>query len=220
MEETKCAGLSSSPRTIGEQPCQRAVSLRRERPLTIPGSRSFRLGYQLWGSAMDLRYPVVKLVDYAESQAALEASDNPFALAVLAHLKTLETRGDAEARLTWKLRLGRMLFARSWQRKEIEELMQFLDWIMSLPEALEDRFDTQWQELEREQTMAQTMPPIIRRAQARGEAIGEQRGKRDTLLRLMESRSPACRCPCADRAGLGYRSTGPAVRCCFDRRDA
>jgi predicted transposase YdaD len=93
-----------------------------------------------------------------------------------------------------------MLFVRRWQRQEIEELLQFLDWIMSLPEALEVRFDTQWQELEREQTMAQTMPPIIRRAQARGEAIGEQRGieigeqrgieigKRETLLRLIQSR--------------------------------
>jgi hypothetical protein len=156
--------------------------------------RPDRFGYRLWGSAMDLQYPVVKLVDYGQRQAELEASDNPFALAVLAHLKTLETRGDAEARLTWKLRLGRMLFARQWQRKEVEELLQFLDWIMSLPEALEDRFDTQWQELEREQTMAHTMPPIIRRAQARGEAIGieigeqrgEQRATRDTLLRMME----------------------------------
>lgn len=42
--------------------------------------------------------------------------------------------------------------------------------------------------------MAQTMPPIIRRAQARGEAIGEQRGvqigeqngRGDTLLRLLQ----------------------------------
>ena len=109
-----------------------------------------------------------------------------FALAVLAHLKTLETRGDAEARLAWKLRLGRMLFARKWRRKEIEELLQFLDWIMSLPEPLEDRFDAEWHKLEREQTMAQTMPPIIRRAEARGEKVGEQRGKRDALIRQMQ----------------------------------
>ena len=76
--------------------------------------RPDRFGYRAWGSAMDLRYPVVKLVDYRECQAMLEASDNPFALAVLAHLKTLETRGDAEARLTWERRLGRLLFARQW----------------------------------------------------------------------------------------------------------
>ena len=38
--------------------------------------------------------------------------------------------------------------------------------------------------------MAQAVPPIIRRAEARGEQRGEQRGKlkgkRDTLLRLMK----------------------------------
>lgn len=144
--------------------------------------RPDRFGYQLWGSEAVLRYPMVKLLDYAERQTELEESDNPFVLAVLAHLKTLETRGDAEARLTWKLRLGRILFARKWKRKEIEELLHFLDWIMSLPEKLDDRFDAEWKDLEREQTMAQTMPPIIRRAEARGQQIG----KRDTLLRLMQ----------------------------------
>lgn len=144
--------------------------------------RPDRFGYRLWGCAMDLLYRVVKLVDYAQRQAELEASDNPFALAVLAHLKTLETRGDAEARLTWKLRLGRMLFGRQWQRKEIEELLQFLDWIMSLPEALEDQFDAEWRELERLSKTARAMPPIIRRAQARGQVIG----KRDTLFGLLE----------------------------------
>jgi hypothetical protein len=46
-----------------------------------------------------------------------------------------------------------MLFARQWQCTEIEELLLFLDWIMSLPEALEDRFAVQWQELEREHWM-------------------------------------------------------------------
>ena len=152
--------------------------------------RPDRFGYRKWGSELAFQYPVVKLLDYAERQSELEASDNPFALAVLAHLKTLETRGDAEARLAWKLRLLRMLLARRWQRKEIEELLQFLDWIMSLPQKLEDRYSKEWEDLEREQTMAQAMPPTIRRAQARGEKIGEergeQRGKRDTLIRQMQ----------------------------------
>ena len=62
----------------------------------------------------------------ARRQTELEASDNPFALVVLAHLKTLDTRGDAEARLAWKLRLLRMMVARRASRKEIEELLQFL----------------------------------------------------------------------------------------------
>ena len=104
-------------------------------------------------------------------------------------------------------RLVRLLNARQWQRREIEELLQFLDWIMSLPEELEDRFETEWQQIERETTMTQTMPPILRRAQERGERVGEQRGieigeqrgieigeqraKRETLMRLLDLRFSA-----------------------------
>src|SRR5579862_2976701 len=100
--------------------------------------RPDRFGYELWDAGMAMRYRVVKLLDWSDRQEELEAGDNPFALAVLAHLKTLETRGDAEARLYWKSRLARQLFARNRSRREIEELLQFLDWLMSLPDDLED----------------------------------------------------------------------------------
>lgn len=150
--------------------------------------RPDRFGYGAWRSKLALEYPIVKLLDYAEHQQELETSDNPFALAVPAHLKTLETRGDAEARLEWKLRFARILFARQWQRRQIEELLQFLDWIMSLPDAFEDRFDTEWEKLEREATMAQTMPPIIRRAEERGKRIGALEAKREAVLQILNQR--------------------------------
>ena len=89
---------------------------------------------------------MVKLVDYQARQSELEEIGNPFGLAVLAHLKTQETKGDAESRLAWKLRPARQLFDRHWTREQIEELFQFLDWIMTLPEAFEDRFETGWKQ--------------------------------------------------------------------------
>ena len=62
---------------------------------------------------------------------------------------------------------------------------------MTLPEAFENRFETNYTEMENEHTMAQTMPPLWRRAQARGEAIGEQRGQEIGAQRgaLSEARS-------------------------------
>jgi hypothetical protein len=61
---------------------------------------------------------------------------------------------------------------------------------MTLPEAFEDRFESGYRELERRKTMAETMPPLVRRARDRGRVEGiEQgvlRGKRETLLRQME----------------------------------
>jgi hypothetical protein len=52
-----------------------------------------------------IEFPVVKLRDYAARWDALEASDNPFAMVVMAHLQARATRRDPEGRLQWKLRL-------------------------------------------------------------------------------------------------------------------
>jgi hypothetical protein len=41
---------------------------------------------------------VAKLTDYQSNWAELERSRNPFAIAVMAHLKTRETRGEPENR--------------------------------------------------------------------------------------------------------------------------
>ena len=153
-----------------------------------PQWRPAAFEYGMGHSGTAIRYPAVKLLDYKERQAELEADPNPFGLAVLAHLKTQETRGDAENRLQWKVRLARLLFVRRWTREQVEELLQFLDWIMTLPEELEGTFEARYTEMENEDTMAETMPPIIRRAQARGERQGALRTSHSLLLRLGRKR--------------------------------
>src|SRR5258708_8375854 len=97
---------------------------------------------------------------------------------------TQETRGDAQIRLAWKVRLARMLFDRRWTRQQIEELLQFLDWIMTLPEELEDTFEAGYKDIESEEIMAETMPPLARRAAARAEVSQT----RTILMRLERKR--------------------------------
>ena len=53
-----------------------------------PRWRPHSFGYRRWGSEVGFRFPIVKLLDYAERRAELEASSNPFATVVLAHLDT------------------------------------------------------------------------------------------------------------------------------------
>ncbi len=60
---------------------------------------------ELWGCEATFRFPIIKLLDYASRWSELEVSQNPFALAVMAHLKTKETRNDAVSRKEWKFRL-------------------------------------------------------------------------------------------------------------------
>ncbi len=54
-----------------------------------PNWRPDHYGHQRWGFSAGIRFPPVKLLDYAAHEQALEAHPNPFAVVVLAHLKTL-----------------------------------------------------------------------------------------------------------------------------------
>ncbi len=70
----------------------------------------------------------------------MEASDNPFAIVVMAHLKTRDTHNDEESRKRWKLYLVRRLYERGYCREDVINLFHFIDWLMRLPEELEDSF--------------------------------------------------------------------------------
>jgi len=92
---------------------------------------------------MDFQFPVVKLLDYKQRQSELEASRNPFATVVMAHLLAIETRNNRIKRKQQKLVLVRRLYSQGLEREDIINLFQFIDWIMSLPLELEREF---WQE--------------------------------------------------------------------------
>lgn len=102
--------------------------------------RPSQFGYQLWGCEVGFKFPVVKLLDYKQQWSALEASRNPFATVVMAHLKAIETRDDRLRRKEWKLALIRRLYEQRLKREDIINLFQFIDWVMSLPLALEQDF--------------------------------------------------------------------------------
>src|SRR5260370_5012625 len=65
--------------------------------------RPAEFSYDLWGCQAGLRFRTVKLLDYVDREAALESDPNPFALVILPHLKTLQTRNDPPARRMWKV---------------------------------------------------------------------------------------------------------------------
>jgi hypothetical protein len=105
-----------------------------------PDWRPNQYGYARWGFRTGTEFPIVKLLDYATHDQALEADPNPFAMVVLAHLKTLETRRSPADRYAWKLRLVKRLDERGMDPEEIRQLFLFIDWIMDLPAGLEQRF--------------------------------------------------------------------------------
>jgi hypothetical protein len=102
---------------------------------------------------VSFRFPIIKLLDYLPRWAELEASQNPFAIVVMAHLKTKETRNDGAARKEWKFKLTRMLYERGYERQDILNLFRFIDWILELPEDLKRSFRDELEEYERERQM-------------------------------------------------------------------
>lgn len=110
-------------------------------------------GYALWGCDVRLRFPIVKLLDYGTQWAILEQSNNPFAVMVMAHLKTQATRRDVAQRLEWKLRLVRGLYERGYGREDVLELFRFIDWLMALPTDAERAFRVALEAYEEEQQM-------------------------------------------------------------------
>jgi hypothetical protein len=118
-----------------------------------PDWRVSEYGQELWGCRTVFSFPSVKLLDYKKDWAYLESSDNPFAVAVMAHLKTLETRKDRQSRLQYKLALSRNLYRHGWTRDDIIRLYRFIDWIMVLPGDMENIYHEKLMDYEREVNM-------------------------------------------------------------------
>jgi Putative transposase, YhgA-like len=135
--------------------------------------------YGRWGCQMNLEFPIVKLLDYETRWEELEASPNPFAVVVMAHLKTQVTTQDPQGRLRWKLQLIRGLYERGFSQQDILELFRVLDWMMGLPELLKLEF---WDELQRFEE-DKKMPYI-----STVEQIGIQQGHREVILSILKSR--------------------------------
>jgi hypothetical protein len=83
----------------------------------------------LFGCEAGIRFPAVKLRDFAQHEAMLEASPNPFAKVVLAHLKARETHDNPADRHTWKIRLVRGLYESGLSVKDVRELFRLIDWM-------------------------------------------------------------------------------------------
>ena len=96
---------------------------------------------ELWGWSVGMTWPPAKLLDHAKQAATLEASDNPFAKVVLAHLKALETRHEPQSRKMWKVRLVRGLYERGFSGEDVRQLLRIIDWLMELPSPLNDEVD-------------------------------------------------------------------------------
>ena len=127
--------------------------------------------YNLAGCELILKFPTVKLLDYEARWSELEASTNPFAIIVMAHLKTKATTRNLEQREQWKWRLIRGLYDRGLEREQIIKLFQIIDRMMTLSSELQESLESKIQQLEEEITM-----PLLSNMELRGMERGKEIG--------------------------------------------
>ncbi|MGH7136654.1 MAG: hypothetical protein ACREHD_13005, partial [Pirellulales bacterium] len=151
-----------------------------------PGWRPDRFGYELWGTEVGIRFAMAKLLDYAADEAELESNPNPFAVVVLAHLKTLEYARDDEARRVSEVRLIKGLYDRGFSAEQIRQFYSLIDGMMKLPAPLADLAWKEIRNFEKEKSM-----PFVTGAQRvereEGLAEGVAKGREEGLAKARES---------------------------------
>lgn len=131
---------------------------------------------ELWGSSVEMRFPIIKILDYRNRIHELEEANNPFAQVILAQLAALEKQLP-EAKLISKINLIKRLYQRGWQKDDIITLLIFIDWVMALPPTLELEFRDAVRVIEEDLHVNYVTS---------FERIGIQKGESILLMRILE----------------------------------
>ncbi|MBF0173419.1 MAG: DUF4351 domain-containing protein [Magnetococcales bacterium] len=145
------------------------------------GWRPTEFSYDLWGTKQIYQFTSVKLLDYSEAE--LNQSRNPFAMVTLAHLRAKRTRHRAEDRFQEKRRLIYKLYEYGFDRQQVTDLFRFIDWVLRLPEALDDQLRAEIVAFEENQNM-----PYITSVERIGMKKGHRNGEAAMLMRQLQRR--------------------------------
>ena len=132
--------------------------------------------YSVLGSETSLRFPVAKLTDYHDRLEELQASENSFAIVTATHILTQRTRKNDYERYEAKRLLVRILYQRQWDKQRVLDLFGVIDWMMKLPEDLEQQL---WHEIETIEgnNKMQYVTSVERIGIAKGREIGLEEGQ-------------------------------------------
>lgn len=154
------------------------------------------------GLSLVFKFPLVKIVDYINYNFESQYRENVFALIVQAFLKTLETEGDYQNRYRWKRKFILTLYELGVKREAWYPVYEFIEWIMELPEALEEKlyyevkkikekremgYITYAERIGMKEGMKKGMQKGIREGMQKGMQKGLQKGKVEGLRKAIES---------------------------------
>lgn len=146
-----------------------------------------------WGFEQRLKIPIVKIIDYKikkELIEKLERSPNPMAMVVKAQLRSYDAkRSDDKKKFDIKKDLIRQCLKKGYTRKQIESLIKFIDWIITLPEGLENRLSEEISKIEEDHNMTY-VTSWERIARREGKKEGKREGIIETAMRMLNDNVP------------------------------
>ncbi len=115
--------------------------------------RGYKIG--LAGSHLSSEFLVIKLIDYRDRRNELEISMNPFASVILVQLAALNAKSKPDVqRKQVKFALTRRLYEKGFNKKQVNNLYKFIDWLIGLPPMLEIEYLDEVYDLEESTKMA------------------------------------------------------------------
>ena len=137
------------------------------------------------GCSNEFIFPMCKLLDFRGQESVLLASTNPFALFILAHLRTQDTKGNAEERLANKFQLVRELLGRGYEISVVRELFRVIDAIVRLPQTFRPEFVRQVKELPQMQAT-----PFITPTEEYFKEQGNMEKLQSCIVKLLKKKFP------------------------------
>ena len=131
-----------------------------------------------WGFEHKMSFPLVKIIDYKNKIKDLEQSPNPMATVVLAQLKCLESAHKTpETQFDVKLTLIRMLYRKGFNKNQVRQVFNFIDWLISLPLELEEKITDEIIKFEEVEKVTYV---------TNAERIGEKRGIKKIAIKMLK----------------------------------
>ena len=141
--------------------------------------------YRFSETSLSYSYPVYKILE--QDEQTLLASDNPFAMVILAVKYAMRTtRKDEDLKLLFKLELTELLFKKGYKAAKIIAVFVFLDALIKLSDELQQEIFTQEA---RKMAIANKKVKIIGDFEEvftrKGELKGELKGRQKTALKML-----------------------------------
>ena len=147
----------------------------------------------LYGKKQTLEFHTAKVIDWLGREEELKAHPNPVGLFVLAHLASMRTKKDDEARADAKVEVVLLIYERFDNETERRRWYRYLDWLLALPEEYDLRMWDRVKELRKDKPMPYVTfadRQVRKMGRDEGRVEGRVEGRHEAIESVLQVRFP------------------------------